>query len=236
MIKPRIAVICGPNIDKLPPYLKALEAAGAEGVVFQVGHCTADEILAKTDGVLLPGGGDIDPAFYSNYTHPTVSGIERARDLLEKELVLKLHKSGKPLLGICRGFQVMGWVFGGELYQDIDAEAPPLGTPKNHRQTPNEARNFLAHPIQITAESRLAKILGVTTAKVNSIHHQTLKTVPPPLVASATSPDGLVEVVEDPKHPWFIGVQFHPEEILDQGPWRKLFEDFVIACTPSYRT
>lgn len=233
MKKPRIAVICGPNIDKLPPYLKALEAAGAEGVVFQVGHCTAGEILASVDGVLLPGGGDIDPTFYANYTHSTVGSIDRERDVLEKELTLQLHKSGKPLFGICRGFQVIGWAFGGDLYQDIDAEALPLGVPQCHRQTPNDSRNFLAHPIQIIPGSRLATILGVTSATVNSIHHQTLKTVPSPLVASATSPDGLVEAIEDPQHPWFIGVQFHPEEILDLGPWRKLFENFVTACRKS---
>jgi len=231
MKRPRIAITCGPNIDKLPPYLKALEAVGAEGVVFQVGSCTAKTILSQVDGILLPGGGDIDPLLYGATPHPTVSSIDRERDDIERDLVLQAHATGMPLFGICRGIQVMGWALGGALYQDIDAEAPPAGQAKHHKQTPNNERNFLAHEIFITPQSKLHCILGNDRLMVNSIHHQGLKTVSSPLSISATAPDNLVEAVEDSNHPWFIGVQFHPEEILDKGPWGKLFKSFVQACT-----
>lgn len=231
MKKPRIAITCGPNIDKLPPYLNALAAAGAEGVVFQVGSCTADEILNAVSGILLPGGGDIDPALCATYHHSKVYGIDHDRDVLEKELVLKAHAQNIPLFGVCRGEQVMAWAMGGTVYQDIDDEMPPGGAPKHHKHFPNQESFHLAHTVTLTPDSHLAQILGEQQVEVNSIHHQAVKSVANPLQVVGTAPDGLIEAIEDPKHPWFIGVQWHPEWILEKGPWKKLFGDFVTACS-----
>lgn len=221
MKKPRIGITCGPNIDKLPPYLNALAAAGAEGVVFQVGSCTADTILSSVDGILLPGGGDIDPAFYADHAHPSVTNIDRARDALERDLVITAHARGLPLFGVCRGVQVMGWAMGGQLHQDIP----------DHRHTPNANRSHLAHTVTIVPGSKLAQILGVPTMEVNSIHHQAVSMAPKSLTIVATAQDGTIEALEDPKHPWFIGVQWHPEEILDQEASQKLYGEFVTACS-----
>ncbi|PIR20358.1 MAG: gamma-glutamyl-gamma-aminobutyrate hydrolase [Deltaproteobacteria bacterium CG11_big_fil_rev_8_21_14_0_20_47_16] len=231
MKRPRIAITCGPNIDKLPPYLKALEAAGAEGVVFQVGSCTAEEILSQVDGILLPGGGDIDPTLCATYHHPKVYGIDRDRDLLEKDIILLAHAQMKPLLGICRGEQVMAWAMGGEIYQDVDDEAPPKNTAKGHKYFPNEDFSIIVHTVSIAPQSHLARILGTTEVDVNSIHHQCVASVKPPLSVVGTSPDGLIEAIEDPHHPWFIGVQWHPEWLDWRSPWKMLFEDFVKACS-----
>lgn len=234
MIRPRIGITCGPNIDRLPPYIEALKAEGAEGVVFQVGSANAREILSSCDGILIPGGGDIDPAFYSSHVHPTVFGVDRARDLLEKELILAAHQSGKPLMGVCRGVQVMGWAFGGDLYQDIDAEMSPPATPKGHRHFPNEESHHIAHEMQIEPDSRLAKILGVTSVGVNSIHHQALKSVKLPLRVVGRAPDGTIEAIEDSTHPWFIGVQGHPERLPGNAIWRKFFVDFITTTRHAF--
>lgn len=220
MKKPRIGITCGPNVDKLPPYLNALAAAGAEGVVFQVGSCTADEILNTVNGILLPGGGDIDPAFYADHAHPSVTNIDRARDELEREVVIAAHARGIPLFGVCRGVQVMGWAMGGELHQDIP----------DHRHTPDGSRSHIAHTIEILPDTHLAKILGVTSLQVNSIHHQAVDLVPAPLEISAVASDGTIEAIEDPNHPFFIGVQWHPEEILDQEASQKLYGEFMRAA------
>lgn len=230
MKKPRIAITCGPNIDKLPPYLNALAAAGAEGVVFQVGHCTADEVFSSVDGILLPGGGDIDPAFYATTPNPKVYNIDRDRDLLEKDVLLQAHARKIPLLGICRGEQVMAWAMGGGLFQDIDDEMPPAGTPKGHKYFPDGNFSTIVHKVAITPDSRLAKILETTTVDVNSIHHQGVSSVAPPLRVVGTAPDGMIEAIEDPQHPWFIGVQWHPEWLRDTALWQKLFRDFVETC------
>lgn len=228
MSKPRIGITCGPTIDRLPPYLEALRACGAEGVVFQVGSATVAEILSSSDGILIPGGGDIDPALYSDFVHPSVSGIDRARDLLEKEVILAAHKEGRPLMGICRGVQMMGWAFGGELYQDIDAEMPPVGRSKGHKHL--QESHHIAHTMAIEPHSHLADILGVISIGVNSVHHQALKSVKSPLRVVGRAPDGLIEAVEDSHHPWFIGVQCHPERLPANATWRKFFVDFVTAA------
>lgn len=220
MRKPRIGITCGPNIDKLPPYLNALAASGAEGVVFQVGSCTADSILQSVDGILLPGGGDIDPTFYADHVDPSVVNIDRARDELERELVIRTHAEGIPLFAVCRGIQVMGWALGGDLFQDIP----------NHRHTPEGSRSHIAHTVTIVPGTKLAAILGVKSVDVNSIHHQAVSVAPKSLIVSATAPDGVIEALEDPKHTWFIGVQWHPEEILDKEPSQKLYGDFVRAA------
>lgn len=195
--------------------------------MFQAGTATADQILAGCDGILIPGGGDIDPATYDDHVHPTTYGIDPARDALEKELILAAHRKKIPLMGICRGVQVMGWAFGGKLYQDIDAEAAPAGTAKGHRHFPNEEGHHLAHRIDLAPDSHLARILGVASVEVNSIHHQALRSVPPPLRVVGLSPDGIIEAVEDSHHPWFIGIQGHPERLPGNPIWKKLFEDFV---------
>lgn len=224
MKKPRIGITCGPNIDRLPPYLKAFTDNGAEGVVFQAGAATAPEVLSSCDGILIPGGGDVDPLFYTNHVHPSVNGIDRGRDLFEKEVILAAHAAGKPLMGICRGVQVMGWAFGGTLHQDIDA---------SHFIYPNKESHHIAHTMAIEPDSHLAKILGVTSVEVNSIHHQAVETAHPPLRAVGRAPDGFIEALEDTAHPWFIGVQCHPERLPNNVIWQKFFNDFIKRCASS---
>ncbi len=233
MKKPRIGITCGPNIGRLPPYLDAFSDNGAEGVVFQAGSVTASEVLSSCDGILIPGGGDVDPMWYSDYIHPTVFQIDRARDLLEKEVILAAHATGKPLMGICRGIQMMTWAFGGTLYQDIDAEVAPASQSKGHFIYPNKESHHIAHTMTIESDSHLAKILGVTSVEVNSIHHQAVKSAPSPLRVVGRAPDGLIEALEDTAHPWFIGVQCHPERLPDNPIWQKFFRDFIKRCAVS---
>jgi putative glutamine amidotransferase len=117
-----------------------------------------------------------------------------------------------PLLAICRGIQVLNVALGGTLYQDIKAQVPAAG---KHDWGKVQSREYRAHNVEITAGTRLANIVGATTVAVNSMHHQALRDVAAGLSVVAHSPDGIVEAVESPGHPFALGVQWHPEELVN---------------------
>jgi putative glutamine amidotransferase len=194
--------------------------SGLNGEPFQT-------LLGRLDGILLTGGGDIAIELFDGEPHPRVDGVDLDRDAVEFALLKAAAESGKPFLGICRGFQVVNVALGGTLYTHIQDQFP--GAIK-HDYDSDSQRQFLAHEIRVEKISFLAGILGKPRLKVNSLHHQGAKSLAPALKPVAYAPDGLVEAVELHGHPFGMAVQWHPEWLTDQPVTRRLFWAFVEAA------
>lgn len=200
----------------------------------------ADESVLETiwehlDGVLLPGGGDVSPEFYGQKQETQLMSVDPLRDQIEIWLARRAMADDIPLLAICRGIQVLNVAAGGTLYQDIARAIP---TARIHKCSPPEHQlNYLAHVVRPRTGSLLAHAIqaGDTTyppptLHVNSRHHQAVKALGAGLVAVAQSPDGIVEAIESRQHRFILGVQWHPEDLLQHDHAMKhLFEAFVQA-------
>jgi putative glutamine amidotransferase len=210
-------------------YLAAIQTAGGVPLPIppQLDARARDEILARCDGYLLTGGGDLDPGTFNEPPHATLYEVAPARDHLEIALVGFALKAHKPLLAVCRGIQVLNVALGGSLFQDVASDP---GTDIQHQQ--GKPRDEPTHPVKVVAGSRLAQILGTTDLLVNSMHHQAVKTVGRGLVPVAFAPDTIIEGVEQEEPDRFVlGVQWHPEELTERDPSaRRLFGALVAAC------
>ena len=213
-------------------YIQAVLRAGGMPVVIPVGLPEEElhSLVTHLDGILFTGGSDIDPQHFQGRAHPRVYGIDPRRDALELRLVQLAAEDGTPFLGICRGIQVINVALGGTLFTDIADQAPQ---PLKHDQYPDIPRDFLAHPVALATDSRLAQILGSLSCEVNSLHHQGLEQLAPSLRAVGYAPDQLIEAVELPNHPFGLGVQWHPEWLQDYAPQRELFRAFIQAAAPN---
>jgi putative glutamine amidotransferase len=212
-------------------YFASIRLAGGEPVAFPM-DTTDDqipEVVSKFQGILLTGGGDIDPALFKGETHPNVYGIDPQRDTLEIALVNYCASKNLPLLGICRGLQVINVALGGTLYTDI---ADQLTGALRHPCYPAYPRDYLAHSVLMSIGTHITAITGQSQMMVNSMHHQGIKELAPDLTMSAIAPDGLVEGVEFMFHPFFIGIQWHPECLPNSPSDRAIFSAFVRAATP----
>jgi len=183
------------------------------------------DLYSRVSGILFTGGGDVSLEYFNGSAHPRIGEVDRARDLTEISLMHAAVNDGKPILGICRGAQVMNVVSGGTLYTHIIDQ---LKGALDH-DYPGDLRRVLVHPIRVDESTRSAEIFGETLLNVNSLHHQGLKDIAPGLLATGYAPDGLVEVVEIPGHPYAVSVQWHPEWLTDQIPMQRLFKSFVDA-------
>lgn len=185
----------------------------------------AHDVLAVADALLLTGGEDVDPARYGEAPHPRLGTVSQARDAWEIALVNAARERNLPVLAICRGAQILNVALGGTLIQDIPSE---IDTGIDH--DPDRARTERTHTVEVAAESKLARAIGVTRLEVNSVHHQAVRRVAPSLRVVATAPDGVIEGVETaPDDPWWcVGVQWHPEDTVASGAgWdRMLFDSF----------
>ena len=164
-----------------------------------------DAILARIDLLLLPGGGDIAPARYGEKASPTLYGVSLLRDNFEWRLLALAKKRRLPVVGICRGCQVLNVFHGGTLWQDLPTQFPAKDV--QHRN--------VHHEVSIEPGSLLAKMVGTTSATVNSTHHQAVRKLAPGFRVVAKSPEGVVEAIETLDYP-AIGVQFHPERMVAQ--------------------
>ena len=183
------------------------------------------DLYSRVSGILFTGGGDVSLEYFNGSAHPRIGEVDQVRDLTEISLMHAAANDGKPILGICRGAQVMNVVFGGTLYTHIIDQ---LKGALDH-DYPGDLRRVLVHPIRVDESTRSAEIFGETLLNVNSLHHQGLKDIAPGLLATGYAPDGLVEVVEIPDHPYAVSVQWHPEWLTDQIPMQRLFKSFVDA-------
>lgn len=192
-------------------YVQALLAAGGVPLILSplLGASLSGRALDGVDGVLLTGGEDIEPSWYGAPPSPLLSPPSRARDLFELALFAVARQRELPILGVCRGIQLINVALGGTLFQDIPSERPG---PVNHR--PEGARNARSHRVRLQSGSRAADALGGTSITVNSSHHQAIRDLAPGLVASGWTDDDLVEAAESTAGaPWLLAVQWHPEEM-----------------------
>ncbi|HYK52869.1 MAG TPA: gamma-glutamyl-gamma-aminobutyrate hydrolase family protein [Candidatus Eremiobacteraceae bacterium] len=237
-MKPRIAVTVNPGEASDPAarkkYRDAVTAAGGEPVLVDTtGGSTVAEMLAAFDGLLLPGGTDVDPTAYGGRSHPSVDVADPRRDSLELEAARFARRSGLPTLAICRGMQVVNVALGGTLFEDIpDQYEPSNGLRLRHQQTPDFGRHETTHEVDVKSGSKLAGIAGAAAIRVNSLHHQSVRRIAHGLEPVAHARDGIVEAFElRSEHPFFVGVQWHPEELVGADePSRRLFASFVAAA------
>lgn len=182
-----------------------------------------EELCERLDGLVLTGGGDVDPARYGGRMHPSVYGVNPVRDESEIALVRWAVTKGVPLLGICRGAQVINVALGGTLVEHLRAGASGL----RHRS----GKESVTHPVEVAPGSRLAAILGRTRVEPVSHHHQAVRRAAPGLHIVAQAPDGVIEGLEMPSHPFLIAVQWHPERTAaEDAAQQRLFDALVDAA------
>jgi putative glutamine amidotransferase len=211
----------------LPDYVESVRRAGGEPRVLDINTPASLDELA---GVLLTGGGDIDPSLYRAARHPKTNDPDAARDMYELELARLAIAGNTPILGVCRGLQVMNVAAGGTLIQDIPSEV--------NDALPHEVNvplYAIAHEVWVMKGSTLAKtmeeeLVDGEVLQVNSRHHQAIKEPASGFEVSATAPDGIIEAIERPGSRFCVAVQWHPENFWRTGEFRSLFEDFVKAC------
>jgi len=211
-------------------YVEAVAMAGGAPVLIplNLNERALRAIYERLNGLLLAGGGDLHPKHYGEAIHEKCGQPDEARDVVELTLAGWALDEGLPVLGICRGIQVLNVAAGGALYQDIASQVP--GSLK-HDCWPGYPRNYLAHQVTVNADSHLAAILSQGQVGVNSMHHQTVKDLAPRFGVVARASDGVIEAIEDHDHPFALAVQWHPEELVeDAPPMRRLFEEFVSAA------
>ncbi len=246
-MKPVIAITCK-YPSAMQNYIDAVNEFG--GKPYVIGslertipeHLIAiPEYLKNIDGLLLPGGGDINPCIYfqerdkfkgwdgTEIDMKVNQGVSRSRDALELRLCQEALKTDIPVFGICRGIQTMNVAMGGNLYQDTPLQVQnPL--PHKHVEKDKDTQ----HTIEIDANSRLSEIVGTNHDVVNSSHHQSIDLIANGFIITARSEDGVIEAIEKPSKRFVIGVQYHPERMRKNKEFlehrRKLFEAFIKAA------
>jgi putative glutamine amidotransferase len=219
-MRPIIGITCGTsdldsNDNTIPnSYIGAIEDAGGTPIILPLvkKESSFADFIDIMDGLLLSGGVDLDPSFFGEEPQPALGRIDADRDRTEMFLATKALEANIPILGICRGIQLLNVAAGGTLYQDIYSECSNL---LKHRQT--APGTHATHVIDIKKGSRLLDIMGQTRIKVNTFHHQAVKKVAPDFIVSAVASDGIVEGIESTKY-FAIGVQFHPERMWQNNP------------------
>jgi putative glutamine amidotransferase len=200
-----------------PAYVEAIVAAGGIPLLIPLGLGDNDlaALVEHLDGLILTGGGDVAPERYGGQRHPAVKDVDNERDRIEFTLVKQIMGRRKPVLAICRGCQLFNVALGGTLWEDIASQKSGA---LSHDLNNIQPRNHLGHTVNIEAGSALARYLGTTTTWVNTLHHQGIRELGPGLRITAVAPDGLIEGVEIPDHPYAIGVQWHPEWLVASDP------------------
>ncbi len=212
----------------LEAYGRAVVACGAVPVLVPVGQVTAglELILDRIDGLILSGGPDVHPRHYRAMPLAGLADVDDELDRMELELARLALARDIPLLGICRGIQILNVACGGSLIQDIGSQVPGALL-----HNPSIDKRVLSHTVRIETDSLLGRIIGAGEIWVNGRHHQAVDKVAPGLTVSAVAPDGIVEAVEDSARRFALAVQWHPE-----GTWKsdphclRLFEALVEAC------
>ncbi|MGM0548821.1 MAG: gamma-glutamyl-gamma-aminobutyrate hydrolase family protein [Bacillota bacterium] len=212
-------------------YSEALSMAGAIPLVMPYLESRKNddqyikEFLKEADGVILPGGSDIDPALYNSYPQKNLGNISPERDRWELKILQLALEMEKPILGICRGFQLININYGGSLKVDVCGNSSESKIPHMALMVP---KDYKTHQLEIKANTRLAQVFAGEQVAVNSYHHQAVDKVGKGLTVSAVAPDGFVEALEDPNYPYLVGVQWHPEMMAATDQTQlNLFKDFV---------
>jgi putative glutamine amidotransferase len=241
-MRPLIGIPCSGNVRSHTnyrrfavgqSYCRALELGGGAPILIPL---LEDEqalraIYTRLDGLLLAGGGDIEPYHFGQKRLAKLGDVDRARDHVELLLARQAFEDDLPTLAICRGIQLLAVALGGTLIQDIPAQVPGA---LRHNFRPDHPRNHLGHEVVAERGSHLADVLGAERTGVNSFHHQSVLDVPPTLHVTAHAPDGVVEAVEAPSKRFMLGVQWHPEDLVGDDPkMMHLFTSLVEVAAAS---
>ena len=205
-------------------YVLAVERSGAIPLILPpTFDADINTFLGLIDGLILTGGVDIDPQLYGENSIPLQGSIDPLRDKFEVELTKAALEKRLPIFAICRGIQMLNVAAGGSLYQDVNSQVK--GSLKHRQQAPTY---YASHKVRLEEGSRLHGIFGKTSVGVNSFHHQAVKDIAPGFKASAWADDGLVEAIEWEGSEYILGVQWHPERMID-GEMLQLFTAFTEA-------
>ncbi|MEN9300905.1 MAG: hypothetical protein RLZZ254_686 [Actinomycetota bacterium] len=219
-------------------YLDSVLRAGGEPVVISpqpIDDDESDDLISRFDGLILMGGGDVNPALYGQEAGPHIYGVLESQDHFEASLLRAALRHAKPVLAICRGMQLANVVLGGTLVQDL-SELPNAAELVDHKPTgfPVGAE-YTLHEVRLENDSILAHSVGGTSIQGASFHHQGIGTLAPGFKPAGWAPDGLLEAIEHEDH-WLVGVQWHPEDTSADDPQQqRIYEAFVDRARSSSR-
>lgn len=233
-MKPLVGIVGNFDVEKngyfcSADYVRAIEKAGALPIILPyVKADEVNEVLDLLSGLLLSGGGDFPPELYGAAPHPAIQRMIPERDNFEFALARSALERPMPILGVCRGMQLLNVVAGGTIYSHTLDELPNV---IDHRDgTPLDQTVHEAH---LEPNTQLWRFCGEPSSSfpVNSYHHQAIKQLAPGFVVSARADDGVIEAIEAPDRPFVIGVQWHPEAMYESEPaCRRLIDNFARAC------
>jgi putative glutamine amidotransferase len=213
-------------------YVDAVLGAGGLPILLPfVAPEVADEYFDALDGLVLSGGAfDVPPFLYGEEPRPACGPLVPERTDTELRLLRSAIEGGLPLLGVCGGMQLLNVALGGSLHQDLPTD---LGIRIHQQPAPKDVPS---HDVEVVAATRLAALTGAGRLRVNSTHHQAVKSVAPGLLVSARAPDGVIEGIELPGHPFAVGIQWHPESALRHEPRHaSLYQGLVRAAAERRR-
>ena len=211
-------------------YMRVISACGGIPVILPLEASEADlkQLVSQFDGFLFTGGPDVHPFLFGEETHPKCGNVSSLRDSMEMDLIPLVMEQEKPVLGICRGIQILNIALGGTIYQDLDSQFT-CDIPVAHNQ-PFDHKSP-SHTVEVLPNTLLAEITGESSLMVNSMHHQAVRDIAPCLEISGYAAGHLVEALEYPGYPFFLAVQWHPEHLWNRQPEeKKLFTAFIEAC------
>lgn len=215
------------NNHELPnAYIQAIIRAGGIPLILPIGiGDDVEQILSMLDGIVFSGGGDLNPLLFNEEPHASLGEVTPSRDVVEMKLANGALELDKPILGICRGAQILSIVAGGTIYQDIHNQYDKAVF-QHSQKAPKE---HCSHTVQVAANSLLHSIVGSDTIHVNSFHHQSIKQVPIGFKLSGVAPDGIIEAIEGIGKKFVLGVQWHPEQLAMVGDTNsiKMFERLI---------
>lgn len=216
-------------------YVSAVYDAGGLPLILPVLPEPAEQLMSTLDGVVLSGGGDVDPSRYGRDRHAATDGVSQERDDLEFRVFAAARERGLPVLGICRGHQVINVAMGGTLVQDIPDERPSASQHRQHLAGLDLKRDDVSHPVDLAAGCRLAEIYGATSVMTNSYHHQAVDDIAPGVVVTGRAADGTIESFEAPDEPFLVAMQWHPETLYRKHPEHARPFAALIAAARAYR-
>ncbi len=222
----------GRNADRhftLPSeYVESIRRAGGIPMLLPPGEPRLQDWFESIDGLVIAGGCDVDPNIYDGAAHETIQLVDPERDQDEVALIHQSVETGMPMLAVCRGLQVLNIAFGGDLHADIPSAFPDA---IEHRRVVGGNKNQpVPHQVTLDPGSRLAQVMQTSRFDAPSMHHQAIDELGDGLVAVGHAPDGIIEAVEMPEHPWLLAMQWHPElASAEQPEHQRVFEGLVQA-------
>lgn len=209
---------------------KAITAAGGTPIILPLLESKDDieNAVQIIDGLYLSGGNDVDPTLFDEEPHPQLGIVDPKRDKFESAIIREVLKLNKPILGVCKGCQMLNIVGGGDMYQDIYSQIE--GNLLQHNQ--NAPSDHGSHFVEVLEGSLLHQLVGLNKIKVNSRHHQANRKMGENFIVSGKASDGVVEAIESKQHPFVLGLQWHPENMVavQDEVSQKIYKGFINAC------